>query len=357
MPESAGRRNIYINMKFQEFEHYAVNHIKDFLPDEYQDAKVKTGESLKANESYNMLNVIEGPNVASPSINLDEQYEKLQAGHTIESVMLDMAERVQMNVKDIQVSETGSVVNGIDLNDYESVKPHLFVRLSRPERAAKLEGKVPVDRTADLTMTYHIHIGSPDGGMSNAMVTNELLGNLGVSKEQLHKDAVANTYDVLGMRLGTLADVVDSDLQMPVKDSYLFLTSEAGVNGASLMVAQLPDHIEGMTFLDYALKEVNCEELAESMRAGNLDADCEVNGFYVIPSSIHEVILIPDHGQDIDIDELQSMIQNVNQMIVDPTDRLSDEPYHWNEDRGLELAETYLEAREAERLSAVEIER
>lgn len=345
-------------MKFQEFEKYAVNHIKDYLPEDYQDAEVKTNESVKANESYNMLNVIKGPNVPSPSINLDEQYKKLQAGHTIESVMLDMAERVQMDVKDtVQVSETGSVINGIDLNNYESVKPHLFVRLSRPERAAKLEGKAPVDQVADLTMTYHIHIGSPDGGMSNAMITNELLTNLGVSKEQLHKDAIDNTYDVLGMRLGTLADVVDSDLQMPAKDSYLFLTSEAGVNGASLMVAQLPDHIEGMTFLDYALKEVNCEELAESMRAGNLDADCEVNGFYVIPSSIHEVILIPDHGQDIDIDELQSMIQNVNQMIVDPTDRLSDEPYHWNEDRGLELAETYLEAREAERLCAVEIER
>lgn len=48
--------------------------------------------------------------------------------------------------------------------------------------------------------------------------------------------------------------------------------------------------------------------------------------FIVLPSSIHEMIIIPDDGSS-DIEELNSMVQEVNETQVDPEERLTDRTY------------------------------
>lgn len=51
--------------------------------------------------------------------------------------------------------------------------------------------------------------------------------------------------------------------------------------------------------------------------------------FYVIPSSIHEVIIIP-YRSNYNIEELKNMIQEVNNSIVALEERLSDHPYYYD---------------------------
>ena len=51
--------------------------------------------------------------------------------------------------------------------------------------------------------------------------------------------------------------------------------------------------------------------------------------FYVLPSSIHEVILIPD-TPDVSALELQGIVQSVNVEQVAPEERLSDHIYHYD---------------------------
>ena len=51
--------------------------------------------------------------------------------------------------------------------------------------------------------------------------------------------------------------------------------------------------------------------------------------FYVLPSSIHEVILIPD-TPDVSVLELQGIVQSVNVEQVAPEERLSDHIYHYD---------------------------
>ena len=61
--------------------------------------------------------------------------------------------------------------------------------------------------------------------------------------------------------------------------------------------------------------------------------------FFVLPSSIHEVLIIPDDGHQ-DYHELEAMVQSINQAEVAPADRLSDHVYHYDQtDRVFELAE------------------
>ena len=51
--------------------------------------------------------------------------------------------------------------------------------------------------------------------------------------------------------------------------------------------------------------------------------------FFLLPSSIHEVILVPDNGK-MDYRELEKMVHEVNETQVRPTERLSDNVYHYD---------------------------
>jgi len=51
--------------------------------------------------------------------------------------------------------------------------------------------------------------------------------------------------------------------------------------------------------------------------------------YYVLPSSIHEVLLVPDNGI-VSADDLRGLVREVNATEVRPQDRLSDEVYRYD---------------------------
>lgn len=70
--------------------------------------------------------------------------------------------------------------------------------------------------------------------------------------------------------------------------------------------------------------------------------------FYVLPSSIHEVMVIPDNGQ-LELRELSAMVYEINRAEVAPQDRLSDSiQYYDAETRTLENAQKREERKELE---------
>ena len=92
-----------------------------------------------------------------------------------------------------------------------------------------------------------------------------------------------------------------------IPDTMFVLTNDTKVNGAA---AILNDDIR--------------QEIAE-----------KVGDFYMLPSSIHETLIIPkDAGME--FKELEQMVQEVNQKQVAPGERLSDHVYEYD---AKELAE------------------
>ena len=72
------------------------------------------------------------------------------------------------------------------------------------------------------------------------------------------------------------------------------------------------------------------------------DAAEKLDGnFYVLPSSVHEILLLPDRFAP-EHQFLKELVQDVNENEVDPKDRLSDNVYHYDaKERIFELAEKY----------------
>jgi hypothetical protein len=53
--------------------------------------------------------------------------------------------------------------------------------------------------------------------------------------------------------------------------------------------------------------------------------------YYILPSSVHEVILVPDSA-DIKAADLCDMVKQANRTVVDEKDILSDNVYHYSKD-------------------------
>ncbi|WP_090472274.1 DUF5688 family protein [Eubacterium pyruvativorans] len=62
-------------------------------------------------------------------------------------------------------------------------------------------------------------------------------------------------------------------------------------------------------------------------------ADILGEGYTVLPSSLHEVLLVPDSSQ-IPVRDLQNMVKETNRSQVEPKDILSDNIYHFDNFQG-----------------------
>lgn len=67
-----------------------------------------------------------------------------------------------------------------------------------------------------------------------------------------------------------------------------------------------------------------CDALLEKIQT-KLDCD-----YYLLPSSIHEVIIVPDEG-GFDRSELDAMVKTINETEVDANDRLADHVFYYSD--------------------------
>lgn len=60
----------------------------------------------------------------------------------------------------------------------------------------------------------------------------------------------------------------------------------------------------------------------------NTKIDCLRENFYILPSSTHECIILPQSKAPSNL-ELKEMICDINHALVDPDEVLSDHPYYY----------------------------
>lgn len=291
-------------MNYNEFLEYAAGHIKDYLPPEYQTADVRLDTVNKMSEQYTGLTVRLDEQTAAPVANMKLFYEQYEAADSLEQTMQDIAKVLQM--------ENPPIMDLESLKDYEQMKDKLFIRLSTPEGNSSIVADSPHRFEADLLMTYHVYMASPEGGFMSARVTNQMMDEFGITEEQLHADAVLNTPNVLPSRvqsmMGALTGIEEEEPQMVV------VTNEQGVLGAgALFCPGVMDQVKEMFKGDY----------------------------FILPSSQHEFIAVPDKG-DFTRANLETMVRQANETVVDPVDKLSDAVYHYDsKDRIFERADVF----------------
>lgn len=315
MTVSEKEREVSKSMNFEEFKDWAKDNIKFFLPDDWQNAKVDITDVVKAGMSYTAMTVRNDGQTSAPAINLDVMFEAYNQGSPLYEIGKNMAEIAKMEQPQFNT----------DLfNDYEAIKKNLFVRVCNAEENKEMLKNVPHTIKEDLAITYHIMVDKGENGLASAIINNDLLNSLGVSKEQLHEDAMKNSQDILPVRMDSMMNMlmsmsgaemelsdIEYGMEMMRQPSMMVITNQMGLNGASAL------------FYPETMDKVS-EQLG-----GNV---------FILPSSIHEVIAVPE-SMDTNYRDLEDMVKQINHMQVAKEDQLSDHVYHYDtKEKTFELA-------------------
>lgn len=297
-------------MSFDEFLESAKERVQEMVPD--AEVKIQQVNKLQG-ESYVGISVQPKGASAAATFNISPAFERYQ---TDESMISDILNKIAADAKEIAASMP--VFNINEITDYERVKNNLLMQVV-PTEANKgmLEG-IPHKTVGDIAVVYRVDLQD-----ATTLVTNQLLEDYGITADQLHADAVAaqianhppvlkNMSEIMAEMSGGMFDVPESPMWVA--------TIEGGMNGAS--VTQIPGFLE--------------------MSAERLGGD-----FFVLPSSVHEVLFVPDDGS-FERTELENMVRSVNAHEVSEADFLSNSVYHYDStERIFEKAEAF-ESRVAE---------
>ena len=302
-------------MDFNEFREKVKETLPDFLTDNLRNAEIKdTAVNKLQGESYAGISVTPEGSRVGVSINLEDAFQEHQTGSQFTAVMNRLADTLVGTLGEREQFDLGF------LSDYSAVKGMLTMEVVGKDRNAEMLQSVPHQEIEDLATVYRIDLGVTENGNATVLITNEMLRNYGI---QLHQDAIDAAHQTMKYSIRSMDEVltgmaqsmgIDQEQQVMFSSPLYVATTERDMYGAGVLAVP--------SFFDDAAKKLD----------GN---------FYVLPSSVHEILLLPDRFAP-EPQLLKEMVQDVNANEVDPKDRLSDNVYHYDaKERIFELAEKY----------------
>ena len=310
-------------MDFENFKEQFAEDVKKELYENGVEANVSTSSVEKMNESYEALTVTpEGSNIGV-NLNMTKLFKAYENGTGFDEVV----------AKAVQVIENGlgnpPTVDVASLTDYDRMKNKLVMEVVSSESNAEMLLKVPHKEMEDMAVVYRFEVDSSADGRATILITNQLLDTMGVTPERLHADAMENAPELKPAVIKGMSEVM-SELMGVSVDELSDMGMPADPLNEQIYVATVPDKIHGAGILAY---RDFMDQAAE--RVGG--------DFFILPSSIHELLLVPDNGNMV-LSDLETMVREVNATQVAPEDKLTDSVYHYDsKDKIFELGEKFVE--------------
>ena len=310
-------------MDFEQFKEELAAKIKENLDSRYgMETSVDVRTVEKMNESYEAITVKPEGSIIGVNLNANELFKEYEQGKSIDCIASTAAEFANRSL------HSGPDFDIDSFNDYSKMKEKLTMEVVSSERNADLLQKVPHKDIEDMSVVYRFELTQTDEGRTSVLVTNRMIEQYGITAEQLHEDALANAPEFKPLVIETMAEVLAR--QMGIED----VSKEIGLDDIPkenrIYVASVEGYVNGAGALAY---QDFMEKAAE-----------RANGsFFILPSSIHELLIIPDTGKH-DLHDLESMVREVNATTVDPSEQLTDNVYHYDaKDKIFELGEKFVE--------------
>lgn len=316
-------------MDFNQFVDEVKGGIKLFLPREYEDAQVRVEEMRKLNENYLGIAILKENQVLAPTFNLNQLYEMYQLDPQISM------ESIMRNITGV-VLDTPEQFDLKSITEYENAKEKLFIRVSSAEKNGEMLQKVPHQMREDLVITYHVAISMDEVGRGSMTITNDMLKRYGISEEQLHADAMESSPKIMPLHVEAMKNVIKQiiggDNKPLIQDKGFKameeVISEGLKEGEPMFVITNQQTMDGASAIFYP-------EVMKQL------GECFQGDFFILPSSIHETIVLPDKG-DFDYLSLKSIVQEINNNQVLEEEQLTNDVYHYDvKERVFERADKF----------------
>lgn len=271
-------------MTYQEFIEIMVAEVQQKVGSAVQ---VKTTAKLKNNGvKWKGLEISSSDSNISSIIYLHSYFAKYKLGESLDEMVNDILEIYRTSLE-MPISQIHK------LFDFESIKNMLFVKLINKEANDEILKDLVYENFLDLAVVPYLYSDSNDYGISTTPIRKDYLKFWNITEEEIIKYAKDNTSHFFNNELTAISFSVNT---MNV------LTNDKRMYGASCIL--FPE------FLQYVKKELNEE-------------------FFLLPSSIHEFIVIPRSFQ-IKVSELKEVVCSVNLSVLQPEEILSFSIYYYD---------------------------
>ena len=271
------------------------------LQDRYSECEISIRDVTKNNGvTLRGLSIREPDNVISPTIYLEEMRLSFENGRDIDDIISEISSIYERHKSP---SSADDII--INIRDWDSVRERIYYTVINKERNNALLSEVPHRELLDLAVVYRISIRMGSDIAGSALVRTEMMQYWNTDENELFQIASDNTPRLLGCELTNMWDILS---EIYGKNNgfvdyppYMYVASNRErCNGA------------GVIFLNRDFRNMVTERIGGSL--------------IILPSSIHETILVP-FSSDIDRDTVLNMVTEVNKNEVQDIEILSDNVY------------------------------
>lgn len=293
-------------MNYEMFKEEVKNEILGYMPQKFQYASVEIREFDKVNYTIDELVIqpqrgLENTRVITPCITLPQFYEMYKENKDFEECMIILS---GMYIK--AFSELPDINRDVNQN---YVKENIIMMVVNTNQNMEQLEKRPHREVCDLSIVYRVMMGEHKQGVSSVQVTHDVAEQMGLNEQELYDLARSNMKRLLKPTVQGMTSVI----------SEILSESEMGAldidKDESMFVISNTERMYGAVNM---LFPENLAPLANTL-------GCDL---YILPSSIHETIAVPESVAD--LNTLSEMVYEINMAQVEMGERLSNEIYHYN---------------------------
>lgn len=284
-------------MKFDIFVDEVMKALQDKLGETYEIRKV----DVVKNNGIRLTGVTlkKKPGNVAPTVYLDSLYQDYQEGLSMQDIVSDILFRYKDQLVEMHLD--------MDFfHDFEQVKERIFCKLVHYGRNRERLRDYPHIRWHDLAITFYYAMEQSFIGKASIAIHSDHIRMWDQTADTLYALAQKNMGSRMPELLVSMQELMEEMTGLDVKRDYhvpmYVLTNREKIFGASALL--------------YSKK---MRKLAETLKSDLL----------ILPSSIHEVLLLPDDREK-PYDYYRAMVREVNMAQVDPEEILSENLYRFN---------------------------
>lgn len=243
------------------------------------------------------FNIREQGNIISPTIYAEDFYNMYEGGTAFDEIIESIVDVYNKSGAD-KMSFNPDV-----LADWNSIKNRLAVTVVNKKRNLHYLNKLVWREFLDLAVIPIICVDAGNTSLSSFKITKAIAAFIDVDEETIIDEAIKNNKKMFRTSCRDMIDVIaqmvniEPDEEVPGIPMKV-LTNNMRINGASTILD------------DEALKRLHTDWGRD---------------FFILPSSVHELICIP--VDDRPVKELQVLVKEVNSSLVSADEFLSDNIY------------------------------
>ena len=292
-----------MQMNFDEF----IQYVKEYFQDKYGERFKVTVRQVSKNNGVclNGLTIMESEVKIAPTIYLEEFYRKYQQEESLQNV-LDKIEEMYL------MGRNNSRIDIDFFSDYEEVKDRIYIKMVNYEKNVIMLEDMPYIRMLDFAIVLYCQVYFENGVQGTINLCHCHLNMWNVPKEDVFLKAMNNSMEQLPYEIKPMKDVISEFIGTP---DWMDTETDRKEESVQMYVLSNKERLNGASVFAYPGIWEACAK--------------HLNGnFLVLPSSIHELILIAqDWKQSQPESYFLQMVRDVNREQVMEEEILSDHIY------------------------------